>query len=120
MTRMLRLTGTATMSDLEIVRDIDLERITVKLGAATLKIGQKANLTHTFSGKLDDSTAGFYRASWTSHDTFKHWLATTQLSPVDTRKAFPCFDEPVLKATFSVALLADTHLTLPGERGCCQ
>ena len=98
-------------SALEVTHDAENERITIVCGQQTLKAGQGAKIHLSFNGNLDDGLAGFYRASWKSQDGVQHWLAVTQLSPTDARKAFPCFDEPALKAEFTVTLIADHEMT---------
>ncbi|KAI9894381.1 MAG: Aminopeptidase 2 mitochondrial [Vezdaea aestivalis] len=73
--------------------------------------GSKAQLRHTFTGQLNDKMAGFYRSSYNGKDGKPRYIATSQMEPTDARRAFPCFDEPALKATFDITLVADNHLT---------
>jgi aminopeptidase 2 len=73
--------------------------------------GSKAQLKMTFSGILNDKMAGFYRSTYKNADGSEAILATTQMEATDARRAFPCFDEPALKAKFTVTLIADKHLT---------
>lgn len=55
--------------------------------------------------------AGFYRSTYKKEDGTEGILATTQMEATDARRSFPCFDEPALKATFTVTLVADKNLT---------
>ncbi|KAK9354746.1 peptidase family M1-domain-containing protein [Lipomyces doorenjongii] len=73
--------------------------------------GTQVVLTVTFTGLLNDKMAGFYRSSYTAADGSTKYLATTQMEPTDCRRAFPCFDEPALKATYDITLIADKELT---------
>lgn len=73
--------------------------------------GSKAQLEIKFTGQLNDKMAGFYRSTYKKEDGTEGLLATSQMEPTDARRSFPCFDEPALKATFTVTLVADKNLT---------
>ncbi|PGH30025.1 aminopeptidase 2 [[Emmonsia] crescens] len=73
--------------------------------------GEKAQLKLTFTGTLNDNMAGFYRCSYKGANGEKKYIASSQMEPTDARRAFPCFDEPALKAEFTVTLIADKNLT---------
>lgn len=81
----------------------------------SLSKGSKAKLSLKFTGILNDNLAGFYRSTYTGKDGSKKIMATSQMEPTDARRAFPCFDEPALKATFDVTLIADKELTCLGN-----
>eukprot|EP01132_Coremiostelium_polycephalum_P007767 gene7767-9561_t len=63
-----------------------------------------------FTGILNDKLKGFYRSKYVVGGEDRY-LATTQFESTDARRAFPCFDEPALKATFTIKLTVENHLT---------
>ncbi|KAK7752709.1 Aminopeptidase 2 mitochondrial [Diatrype stigma] len=71
----------------------------------------KTQLEIKFTGQLNDQMAGFYRSTYKKSDGSEGVLATTQMEANDCRRAFPCFDEPMHKAEFTITLIADKHLT---------
>ncbi|NXI13533.1 AMPN Aminopeptidase, partial [Irena cyanogastra] len=73
--------------------------------AAPLQQGQRYRLSSSFTGELADDLAGFYRSEYTDDLGNKQVVATTQMQAADARKAFPCFDEPAMKANFTVTLI---------------
>jgi len=62
-----------------------------------------------FSGKLSSKLRGFYRSKFVLEGT-EHYIATTQFEATDARRAFPCFDEPDMKAVFSITLIVEEQL----------
>jgi puromycin-sensitive aminopeptidase len=71
-----------------------------------------AQLYMRFSGKLNDLLRGFYRSKFKGPDGKESWVAVTQFESTDARRAFPCWDEPDMKATFSISVVADEGLTV--------
>ncbi|KAM5171352.1 aminopeptidase N-like isoform 1-T2 [Mantella aurantiaca] len=69
----------------------------------SLKNGKTYTLHTEFIGELADDLAGFYRSEYVENGETK-LIATTQMQAPDARKAFPCFDEPAMKATFNITL----------------
>ncbi|XP_068266131.1 aminopeptidase N [Nyctibius grandis] len=70
-----------------------------------LQPGQRYRLFSIFTGELADDLAGFYRSEYVDEAGVKKVVATTQMQAADARKAFPCFDEPAMKANFTVTLI---------------
>ncbi|OLS18661.1 MAG: Tricorn protease-interacting factor F2 [Candidatus Heimdallarchaeota archaeon LC_2] len=78
----------------------------------TIKFNEKLNSFNAelkFSGELNEKLAGFYRSKF-SFNGEDHYAAVTQFEESDARRAFPCFDEPVKKATFTITLIIENHL----------
>lgn len=74
-----------------------------------LPVSKKASLTVGFEGIMNGEMAGFYRSKYkpvvepaksVPTDGDWHYMFSTQFESCDARRAFPCFDEPNLKATF--------------------
>ncbi|HVX57519.1 MAG TPA: M1 family metallopeptidase, partial [Candidatus Saccharimonadales bacterium] len=62
----------------------------------------KATLSIHYTGILNNQLRGFYLSK-----EAKRNYAVTQFESTDARRAFPSFDEPAFKATFSVTLVVD-------------
>jgi aminopeptidase N len=103
--------------------EIEFQSVIVTAGgkqqtAAVTLDAQKQQATFTFPGKLPAGKAtvdihytgilnnelrGFYLSKG-DHRNY----AVTQFEPTDARRAFPSFDEPAFKATYSITLVVDT------------
>ncbi|KAB5558961.1 hypothetical protein PHYPO_G00023220 [Pangasianodon hypophthalmus] len=70
----------------------------------TLKPEKVYWLYTEFRGELADDLEGFYRSEYEENGV-KKVLAITQMQATSARKAFPCFDEPAMKAIFHITLI---------------
>lgn len=59
-----------------------------------------------FAGQLSDRMLGFYRSTYRDERGVTRTVATTQFQSTDARRAFPCWDEPDLKAVFGITIVA--------------
>ena len=91
-----------------VVMDQELERAEFVF-PVVLQPGS-ARLSCSFKGTLNDKLRGFYRSTWTDEAGQERLIATTQFESTNARRAFPCFDEPDLKASFGVTLRVDDSL----------
>src|SRR5258708_14552224 len=94
----------AEKDELESAKERAHLRFAEKLapGEWTLKIA--------FRGILNDKVHGFYRSQYQDASGGVHTVATTQFESTDARRAFPCWDEPELKASYKVILVVDEPL----------
>ncbi|MCP5026681.1 MAG: M1 family metallopeptidase [Actinomycetia bacterium] len=93
------------------VFDDETERVTLELDG---RLDTGPALVHIeFTGQFNDKLVGFYRSTFTDDDGREQTIATTQFESTHARRAFPCWDEPDLKATFGLTLeVADDLLAV--------
>ncbi|KAL5285219.1 ENPEP.2 family protein [Megaselia abdita] len=73
-----------------------------------LESGEYA-ITYNFNGSLTDRIVGFYQSSYLDEATNEtRYIATSKFEPTYARQAFPCFDEPAMKAKFKITLVRPT------------
>lgn len=98
-----------TTSDFQY--DVKAQRATIAFDAE-LPVS-KATLTIEFQGVVNHDMAGFYRSQYkpaapaaasVPRDSTWHYMLSTQFESTDARRAFPCLDEPNLKATFDFSV----------------
>ncbi|PKY03975.1 putative aminopeptidase [Aspergillus campestris IBT 28561] len=102
----------------EITYDKTSERVTMKFPDEIAPSDVELNIA--FTGTMNNAMAGFYRSKYKSavqstadtpkEDDFEYMLST-QFESCDARRAFPCFDEPNLKATFDFEIEVPKGLT---------
>lgn len=73
-----------------------------------VELPAQSTLVLAYTGLIQTNMAGFYRSTYDGDKV----MLTTQFEATDARRAFPCFDEPALKATFAVLVEAPAGWTV--------
>jgi len=91
-----QLTGTVAL-------DEKLERATITFPTAFAP--GRHTLQVTYHGSITQGTVGFFAMDYEVPSGKRRTLATN-LEPTDARALMPCWDEPALKATFAISVIA--------------
>ncbi|KAF5289209.1 hypothetical protein FQR65_LT00096 [Abscondita terminalis] len=94
---------------LKVGNDSEKEFLVIYL-TKELNSGKQYNVHIEFTGVLNDVMQGFYRSSYLVKQKVR-WIAATQFQATDARKAFPCFDEPAMKAKFKISLARPKNMS---------
>lgn len=92
-----------------ICRDPSQQLIVITL-VKELPKNSVGQLHLTFAGRLSNELRGFYRSGYqfrgdARSPPSRRYIGLTQFQALEARKAFPCFDEPALKATFNLTMI---------------
>ncbi|ODM98889.1 Thyrotropin-releasing hormone-degrading ectoenzyme [Orchesella cincta] len=79
--------------------------------AKQLQVGHKYEIDITYIAPVSlRRLDGLYRNQYTDYKTGQtKYLVSTQFEPYSARQAFPCFDEPGLKASFDISIGRKAH-----------
>lgn len=70
-------------------------------------------LSMDFVSQITDTLQGVYKTSYANVQTGREeWMISTQFSPIDARRAFPCFDRPDMKANFTISIIRSTRTSM--------
>eukprot|EP00088_Acartia_fossae_P062121 TRINITY_DN7480_c0_g1_i2.p1 TRINITY_DN7480_c0_g1~~TRINITY_DN7480_c0_g1_i2.p1 ORF type:complete len:963 (-),score=180.19 TRINITY_DN7480_c0_g1_i2:184-3072(-) len=75
-----------------------------------MRPGRTYSIRLKFEYSLEPGLEGFYLSHYKDAQGNLRSLATTHFEPTSARRAFPCFDEPQLKAKFLVTITHDRSL----------
>jgi aminopeptidase 2 len=93
----------------EIIYQDDLERVILRFDD---NIPDEGTLSIEYVGRLNGDMNGFYKSKYVDKNDKEQYMAVTQFEPTSARRAFPCADEPSLKATYQVIM------NIPQDKMC--
>lgn len=107
----------AKISASDFAYDTFKQRVTLKFPQEIPHVSKTSEhaafVTLKYEGVMNNQMAGFYRSRYkpvvapapsVPQVGEYHFMFSTQFESGDARRAFPCFDEPNLKATFDISI----------------
>ncbi|KAH8247669.1 hypothetical protein KR038_007750 [Drosophila bunnanda] len=82
----------------------DLQFLVITL-TEELPVDASITLGLIFNGMMKDKLVGLYSSTYQNEAGAQRTISTSQFEPVYARQAFPCFDEPAMKATFAITVV---------------
>ncbi|KAI5449750.1 Aminopeptidase 2 mitochondrial [Naganishia albida] len=90
----------------QVLVDKAQERIALGVPESwTLEKDSRITLHATWVDTLGDSMMGYYKSTWKKDGKDAHY-ALTQFEPTAARRAYPSWDEPKLKSTYTIAMVS--------------
>ncbi|XP_049819152.1 puromycin-sensitive aminopeptidase-like [Aethina tumida] len=68
------------------------------------------HLHFLYEGIINNDKRGLYRSKYNNENGNEKYMIVTQFAPTDSRRCFPCFDEPCFKSTFSLTVVVPNNL----------
>lgn len=95
-------------------KDLKTETFVIKFAEKFQPLDSTVRVIVNFSGIIQTNMAGMYKSLY-KEDGQTKYMISTQFEATDARRAFPCIDEPALKATFVVHITSESHYTVLGN-----
>ena len=108
--KVINRNGENLVPDCQYGKNNDSYVITLKKTKYPLK---NITVQLSFVSQLTSTLQGFYHGSYFDKEKKSNVsFLSTQFSPIDARRAFPCFDDPGKKATFKISLIRTIEKTI--------
>ncbi len=105
----------STGAETSLTPSLDPQRETVTLAPASAPIAPgRYRLDIDYSGKIGKHPQGLYQIAYKERDQgrlVEKLMLATQMEPVQARRLFPGWDEPVFRASFEIVAVIDASLT---------
>lgn len=110
------IVGDTTISVTAIKYDATTQVSTLELAEPIEETESSVYVSIDYTGVIQSDMSGFYLSKYKDIDGKDKIMLSTQFEATDARKAFPCADEPSLKATFDVTIaVSDPSWTVLGN-----